>query len=110
MNCKQEAMDRAGETGEVVINREAGETQAHHVALTCRGCDPAEGFCRVCRDAEQRASSVAAPKGYKLVPINPTPEMEAVIKEVAPRWNAASIYANLLAAAPSDTSPTGSGK
>jgi hypothetical protein len=27
----------------------------------CAGCDPAEGFCKVCRDAEKLATSAAAP-------------------------------------------------
>lgn len=29
-------------------------------AATCSGCDPAEGFCKVCRDAEKRAAEGSA--------------------------------------------------
>jgi hypothetical protein len=38
--------------------------------------------------------------GYVVVPQKLNAEMKAVLKEVAPEWNAESIYSNLLSAAP----------
>lgn len=34
------------------------------------------------------------------MPLSLTPEMKAVLKEVAPKWNAESIYSSLIEAAP----------
>ena len=42
---------------------------------------------------------VAVPDGWKLVPVRMTPEMKSILKEAAPKWNAESVYGNLLAAA-----------
>ena len=50
--------------------------------------------------AASTPAAPAVPEGFVLMPFELTSEMRAVIKEVAPRWNADSIYNNLLAAAP----------
>lgn len=48
-----------------------------------------------------QAGQVAVPKHWQLVPKDLTDEMYAVVKEVAPSWNAASVWSNILDAAPS---------
>lgn len=47
-------------------------------------------------DALTPTERAAAPAEHVLMPKNLTKEMRAVLKEAAPRWNAESIYANLI--------------
>lgn len=53
---------------------------------------------------------VAVPDGWKPVPVRMTPEMKSILKEVAPKWNAESIYGNLLEAAPTAPAAQGDAK
>ncbi|MBH1995226.1 MAG: hypothetical protein I8H90_22685 [Burkholderiales bacterium] len=61
-------------------------------------------------------SLVVAPKhlamtnGWKLVPVRMTQEMKSILKEVAPKWNAESIYGNLLEVAPAAPAAQGDAK
>ena len=56
------------------------------------------------------AQPVAVPDGWKLLPVRMTPEMKSILKEVAPKWSAESIYVNLLDAAPAAPAAQGDAK
>ncbi len=53
---------------------------------------------------------LAVPNGWKLVPVRMTLEMKSILKEVAPKWNAESVYGNLLEAAPAAPAAQGDAK
>ena len=48
--------------------------------------------------------------GWRLVPVRMTPDMKSILKEAAPKWNAESIYGNLLEAAPAAPAAQGDAK
>jgi hypothetical protein len=79
-------------------------TLAPATAAQCNGCDPAEGFCRACRDAEAAAATAASsvPDGYVVVPKEPTKEMSlaAVLTEQNDEYASyEAIYSAMVGAA-----------
>ena len=63
-------------------------------------------------EAKDRApvQPLTVPHGWKLMPVRMAPEMKSILKEAAPKWNAESIYGNLLEAAPAAPAAQGDAK
>lgn len=68
---ERKVVPEAGEDAPRWLIEEANEADGWNACLdailaatsapTCRGCDPAEGYCRVCRDAEKASAPARAP-------------------------------------------------